>query len=41
MPMAFEADPPFIFQDIKPGQKVSFKLTQVGGSNTVTAIQPK
>lgn len=41
MTMAFQADPKDILQNIKVGQKVSFTLMQMGGSTTVTEIQPK
>ena len=41
MTMAFQADPKNILQNIKPGQKVSFKLMQMGGSITLTEIQAK
>ena len=41
MTMAFQADPKNILQNIKPGQKVSFKLMEMGGSITVIEIQPK
>jgi Cu(I)/Ag(I) efflux system protein CusF len=41
MTMPFKAAPPSILNGIKVGQKVTFKLMQMGGSSTVTAIQPR
>ena len=41
MTMSFKASPPSILQGIKPGQAVTSKLMQMGGSTTLTAIQSK
>jgi Cu(I)/Ag(I) efflux system protein CusF len=41
MTMTFEATPPSLLQGIKSGQSVTFALMQMGGSTTLTAIQPK
>ncbi|MBT9470776.1 MAG: copper-binding protein [Phenylobacterium sp.] len=41
MTMAFKASPPTLLQGVKVGQSVAFTLMQMGGSTTLTAIQPK
>jgi Cu(I)/Ag(I) efflux system protein CusF len=41
MTMAFKASPPSLAQGVKAGQSVTFTLMQMGGSTTLTAIQPK
>jgi Cu(I)/Ag(I) efflux system protein CusF len=41
MTMPFKASPPSILQTVKVGQAVRFKLMQMNGATTVTAIQPK
>ncbi len=41
MTMPFKAAPPSILQTVKAGQAVRFKLMQMNGATTVTAIQPK
>ena len=41
MTMAFKASPPTLLQGLKAGQSVTFTLMQMGGSTTLTAIQPK
>lgn len=41
MTMPFKASPPSILQSVKIGQAVRFKLMQMNGATTVTAIQPK
>lgn len=41
MTMAFKASPPTLLQGVKAGQSVTFTLMQMGGSATLTAIQPK
>lgn len=41
MTMPFKAEPPSILQTVKAGQAVRFKLMQMNGATTVTAIQPK
>lgn len=39
--MPFKAATPSILQTVKAGQAVRFKLMQMNGATTVTAIQPK
>jgi Cu(I)/Ag(I) efflux system protein CusF len=41
MTMTFTASPPALLQGVKVGQSVTFTLMQMGGSTTLTAIQPK
>lgn len=41
MTMPFKATPPSILQTVKSGQAVRFKLMQMNGATTITAIQPK
>ncbi|MCI3132802.1 copper-binding protein [Phenylobacterium aquaticum] len=41
MTMPFKASPPSILQSVKVGQAVRFKLMQMNGATTVTAIQAK
>lgn len=41
MTMAFKAAPPSLLQGVKVGQSVKFKLMQMGGSTTLTAIEPQ
>lgn len=41
MTMPFKATPPSILQSVKAGQAVRFKLMQMNGATTVTAIQTK
>ena len=41
MTMAFKASPPSLLRGVKVGQSVTFTLMQMGGSITLTAIQPK
>lgn len=41
MTMPFKATPPSILQTVKVGQAVRFKLMQMNGATTLTAIQPK
>ena len=41
MTMPFKATPPSILRTVKVGQAVRFKLMQMNGATTLTAIQPK
>jgi Cu(I)/Ag(I) efflux system protein CusF len=41
MTMTFKASPPSLLQGAKAGQSVGFTLMQMGGTTTLTAIQPK
>jgi Cu(I)/Ag(I) efflux system protein CusF len=41
MTMTFKASSPALLQGVSVGQVVAFKLMQMGGAVTLTAIQPK
>ncbi|HUZ13882.1 MAG TPA: copper-binding protein [Caulobacteraceae bacterium] len=41
MTMTFKAQPPSVLRDVHVGEKVAFRLMQMGGSTTLTSIRAK